>query len=141
MSLPLNFCLNGTSMFSLTNVSLLHWSKSCSKWWLKGSSMWTSIMYTNSVNFNRIYIVEYENSELKCLTNTGKIFKTSISSSWPFGKSKHKSLYSSLFKRLKGVGSYFLSTEYIYKVTLIRKQKHLYTPSDIPCCLFLSVEQ
>lgn len=41
--------------------------------------------------------VEYENTELKYFTNNGKIFKNSISKSWPFGNSNYKSFYLSLF--------------------------------------------
>lgn len=65
------------------------------------------------MNFNKIYTVEYENSELKCLTNNGKILKNSISRSWPFGNSKHKQAQIEAFKKAKGFGSYFLSAEYI----------------------------
>lgn len=61
------------------------------------------------MNFNKIYTVEYENSELKCLTNNGKILKNSISRSWPFGNSKHKQAQKEDFKKAKGFGSYFLS--------------------------------
>lgn len=104
-------------MFFLTNnVLLVRWLK---------SSMETLIIHINLVNFSRIYTVEYENSELKCLTNDGKIFKNGISRSWPFGSSKHKSFYLSLFKKPKGFGSHFLSTDYIYNVSLIRKQSQI----------------